>query len=57
MFIQWTAGDSNPDYLGANQASSLWTSGPYFMRSVRDSNPAFFLTEEACRQEHLQTVE
>ncbi len=28
MSLQWTAGESNPDYLGANQASSRWTSGP-----------------------------
>ena len=28
-FLQWTAGDSNPDFLGANQVSSLWTSGPH----------------------------
>src|SRR3989304_5962884 len=32
MFIQWTAGDSNPDCLGANQASSLWTSGPSVLK-------------------------
>ena len=48
MFIQWTAGDSNPDYLGANQVSSPWTSGPCFKRSVRESNPVFLLTEEVC---------
>ena len=48
MFIQWTAGDSNPDCLGANQASSPWTSGPHFQRSVRDLNPIFLLTEEVC---------
>lgn len=48
MLIQWTAGDSNPDCLGANQASSLWTSGPHFKRSVRELNPVFLLTEEVC---------
>ncbi len=48
MFIQWTAGDSNPDYLGANQVSSPWTSGPCFERSIRESNPVFLPTEEVC---------
>jgi hypothetical protein len=48
MFIEWTAGDSNPDYLGANQVSFPWTSGPCIKRSVRDSNPVFLLTEEVC---------
>jgi hypothetical protein len=33
--LQWTAGESNPDCLGANQASSHWTSGPY--RTNNDS--------------------
>ena len=48
--IQWTAGESNPDCLGANQASSLWTSGPlfYLQRSVRELNPVFLPTEEVC---------
>ena len=45
---QWTAGESNPDYLGANQASSRWTSGPHLERSVRELNPVFLLTEEVC---------
>ena len=48
IFIQWTAGESNPDCLGANQASSPWTSGPHLKRSVRESNPVFLLTEEVC---------
>jgi hypothetical protein len=26
---QWSAGESNPDFLGANQASSRWTSVPW----------------------------
>lgn len=26
---QWSAGESNPDFLGANQASSRWTSVPF----------------------------
>ena len=26
--FQWTAGESNPDFLVASQASSRWTSGP-----------------------------
>lgn len=48
VVIEWTAGDSNPDFLGANQVSSPWTSGPYFERSVRGLNPVFLLTEEVC---------
>ena len=28
FFFQWTAGELNPDSLGANQVSSLWTSSP-----------------------------
>jgi hypothetical protein len=46
--FQWTAGDSNPDYLGANQASFLWTSGPCVKRSVRELSPALLPTTEAC---------
>ena len=56
------AGESNPDLLVASQASFRWTSSPFFFeslredkRSVRDFNPAFLLTEEVCRQKHLQT--
>ena len=30
--LQWTAGELNPDSLGANQVSSLWTSSPFFLR-------------------------
>ncbi len=40
VVFQWTAGESNPDYLGANQVSSRWTSGPFIERSVRESNLA-----------------
>ena len=47
VLCEWTAGESNPDYLGANQASSLWTSGP-FERSVRGLNPVLVLTKDAC---------
>ena len=47
---QWTSGESNPDYLGANQASSHWTSSPccFTERSVRELNPAFLLTMQVC---------
>ena len=27
--IEWTAGESNPDFLVASQASSRWTSSPF----------------------------
>ena len=40
VVVQWTAGESNPDYLGANQVSFRWTSSPCFSRSVRKSNLA-----------------
>ena len=47
---EWTAGESNPDYLGANQASSHWTSSPLWERSVREWNPVRRLTMDACRR-------
>ncbi len=47
---KWSAGESNPDYLGASQASSRWTSVPKSKRSVRELNPAFRLTTAACRR-------
>ena len=58
--ISGPAGESNPDLLGANQASFRWTSRPSFSitrlpRSARDSNPVHLPTKEACRHEHLRT--
>ena len=49
-FIQWTAGESNPDYLSASQVSSHWTSSPlvFVERSVRELNPVFLLTTQVC---------
>ena len=47
--ISGPAGESNPDLLGANEASSRWTSRPYFQqRSVWELNPVFRLTTAAC---------
>jgi hypothetical protein len=46
---QWTAGDSNPDLRRAIPMSFPWTSSPGILqRSVRDSNPIFLPTTEAC---------
>lgn len=47
---QWSVGESNPDCLGASQASSLWTNAPFFVfkRSVRELNPVLVLTTDAC---------
>ncbi len=47
---QWTAGESNPDYLSANQVSFHWTSSPccFIERSVRELNSAFLLTTQVC---------
>jgi hypothetical protein len=43
------AGESNPDLLGANEASSRWTSRPSLQqRSVWELNPVFRLTTAAC---------
>src|SRR5688572_20473331 len=43
------AGESNPDLLVAGQASSRWTSRPCLQqRSVRELNPVFVLTTDAC---------
>src|SRR4051812_5783639 len=56
---EWTAGESNPDFLVAGQASFRWTSRPSSNRaerSARESNPARLRTEEVCRQKHLQTL-
>ena len=38
-FLQWTAGESNPDYLGANQVSSRWTSSPTFVCLMQEVRP------------------
>ena len=46
----WTAGELDPDFLLAGQVSSRWTSSPNRERSVRELNPVFLLTEEACRR-------
>jgi hypothetical protein len=35
--FKWTAGESNPDFLGANQASSRWTSSPRSFSSRGES--------------------
>ena len=43
------AGESNPDLLGANEASSRWTSRPFVsQRSVWELNPVFRPTKAAC---------
>jgi hypothetical protein len=49
---EWTAGESNPDFLVAGQVSSRWTSSPLFSkpRSARESNSVHLPTTEACRQ-------
>lgn len=47
---EWTAGESNPDFLVAGQVSSHWTSRPSPQRSARDSNPVHLPTTEACRR-------
>jgi hypothetical protein len=52
---QWTVGESNPDLLGASQASFRWTNSPSFsldseQRSARESNSVPLLTTEACRR-------
>ena len=54
---QWTAGESNPDFLVAGQASSRWTSSPCgAQRSVRELNPVIRPTMAACcLPKHLQT--
>lgn len=54
--VQWTAGESNPDYLGANQVSSRWTSGPFIERSVRESN-LFFIRQCAGQELNLHIPE
>ncbi len=48
--IKWSVGESNPDCLGASQASSRWTNAPlvFFKRSVRELNPVLLLTMEVC---------
>lgn len=47
---EWTAGELNPDFLGANQASSrIGPAAQTFERSAWDLNPACLLTEEGCR--------
>lgn len=47
---KWSVGESNPDCLGASQASFRWTNAPLivFERSVRELNPALVLTTDAC---------
>ena len=53
---QWTAGESNPDCLGANQASSHWTSGPYH-REVRPGvEPDLSPYRGGVLPKHLQTI-
>jgi len=37
--FKWSAGESNPDFLGANQASSRWTSVPSFSVVWRGFEP------------------
>lgn len=54
--VEWTAGELNPDFLVASQASCHWTSSPKLLRellserSVRELNPIFRLTTAACCQ-------
>ncbi len=56
VFVQWTAGESNPDCLGANQASSLWTSGPHY-REVRPGvEPGLPPYHGGVLPKHLQTI-
>ncbi len=54
--LQWTAGESNPDCLGANQASSRWTSGPP-MEEVRPGvEPGLPPYRGGVLPKHLQTA-
>ena len=55
VLLQWTAGESNPDYLGASQASSRWTSSPIY-REVRPGiEPGLRPYHRRVQPEHLQT--
>ncbi len=55
MFVQWTAGESNPDCLGANQASSRWTSGPPMEKVRPGVEPGLRPYHGRVLPEHLQT--
>ena len=56
--LKWSVGESNPDYLGASQASSRWTNAPLFccreVRPVIEPSPRPY--QRRVRPQHLQTV-
>lgn len=56
--FKWTAGESNPDFLVANQASSHWTSSPYFrIQEVRPGiEPGLPPYHGSVQPKHLQTL-
>ena len=55
-FLQWTAGESNPDCLGANQASSRWTSGPCIQEVRSGIEPDLPPYRGGVLPEHLPAV-
>ncbi len=48
IFLQWTAGELNPDSLGANKVSSLWTSSPCQRSGIRNQESEALLTSDSC---------
>src|SRR5262245_39350147 len=51
------AGESNPDLLGASEASSRWTSRPCCLSEVRlGIEPSLPLYQSGVQPQHLQTT-
>jgi hypothetical protein len=56
VFVQWTAGESNPNFLVASQTSSRWTSSPKFFAEVRPGiESGLSPYDGGVQPKHLQT--